>query len=96
MLGTLSDVMGVVVRSSMEQVIHALLHSSNTGCSLGARFSARYADKKEGGHLALEEENSDFITKKLGDLVPQCLTLLILKMGTRAVPASYMAVMIIG
>lgn len=80
----------------MEQVIPALLHSSNTGCCLGARFGARYANKKEGGHLALEAENSDFITKKLEDLVPQCLTLVILKMGTRAVPASYMAMMIIG
>lgn len=41
MLGTLSDVMGMVVKvpeltemSSMEQVIHVLIHSSNNGVAM--------------------------------------------------------------
>lgn len=63
MLGTLSDVMGMVVKvpeltemSSMEQVIHVLIHSSNNRCCHGAKFSARYSNKKEGRYLSLEAE----------------------------------------
>lgn len=81
MPGTLPGVIGVIVKvpelteiSFMELAIPALIHSSNTGCCLDTKFSARYSTKKEGRHLALEAENPGFSSKMLGDLFPHCLT----------------------
>ena len=65
MLGTLQDAMGMEVKvlpdfteiPSTDLVICPLIQSSVTGCQLGAKFSARKSNKKEGKSLVLEAES---------------------------------------